>query len=162
MDDCKTPREPRCDCELPGLFRTGVPGILARVENGRLVPGAKVERCDLCQQYPSDEAALAKLRELGVAYYTEDAETYTVQAFVTVRVPMYEIMAYSPREAAAKARDLFRWPYFRRQAECDQGLHEFLVEVPSDPDDSRSVRFNRELEELPDVTAPADPQRRPP
>lgn len=151
-----------CDCELPGPYRTGIPGILARVEDGRLVPGAKVERCDLCQRYSSDEAALAWLQELGIPVPPEDAETYTVQAFVTVRVPMYEIRACSPREAAAKARDLFRWLDFRRQAVCDQGLHEFLVEVPSDPDDSRSVRFNGELEELPDVTTPAGEQRRPP
>lgn len=54
-----------CDCQLPGFFCSGVPGIVAHVENGRLSPTAKVERCDACQRYPSDEAALAKLRELG-------------------------------------------------------------------------------------------------
>ena len=54
-----------CECELPGYFCSGVPGILARVVNGQLAPDAKVERCDLCQRYPSDEAALEKLRELG-------------------------------------------------------------------------------------------------
>jgi hypothetical protein len=56
-----------CDCQLPGYFYCGVPGILARVVQGRLVPGAQVERCDLCQRYASDEAALAKLVELGIA-----------------------------------------------------------------------------------------------
>jgi hypothetical protein len=56
-----------CDCQLPGYFCSGVPGILARVVGGRLVPGAQVKRCDLCQRYPSDEAALAKLVELGIA-----------------------------------------------------------------------------------------------
>jgi len=54
-----------CECEEPGYFCSGVPGILARVENGKLVPGTEVERCDLCRRYPSDEAALEKLRELG-------------------------------------------------------------------------------------------------
>ncbi len=54
-----------CDCEKPGHFCSGVPGILAHMENGRLAPGAKVERCDLCQRYPTDEAALARLQELG-------------------------------------------------------------------------------------------------
>jgi hypothetical protein len=44
-----------------------VPGILAQIEKGRLAPGAKVERCDLCQRYPSDQAAHQKLRELGMA-----------------------------------------------------------------------------------------------
>ena len=56
-----------CECEQPGYFYSGVPGIIARVENGRLAEGASVERCDLCQRYASDEAALAKLRELGIA-----------------------------------------------------------------------------------------------
>jgi hypothetical protein len=55
-----------CECELPGYFYSGVPGIIGRVENGRLVPGAKVERCDSCQRYESDEAALQKLIELGM------------------------------------------------------------------------------------------------
>ncbi len=54
-----------CDCQRPGYFCSGVPGIIARIENGRLARGSKVERCDLCQRYPSDEAALKRLRELG-------------------------------------------------------------------------------------------------
>ncbi len=56
-----------CECELPGNFFSGVPGIIARVKEGRLVPGAKVERCDTCQRYESDEAAHQKLIELGMA-----------------------------------------------------------------------------------------------
>jgi hypothetical protein len=31
-----------------------------------LAEGAKVNRCDLCQRYPSDEAALEKLRQLDL------------------------------------------------------------------------------------------------
>ena len=58
---------PTCECELPGYFHSGVPGILAHTENHRLAPGAVAERCDLCQRYESDEAALEKLRELGIA-----------------------------------------------------------------------------------------------
>ena len=54
-----------CDCQRPGYFCSGVPGIIARVEDDRLAKGAKVERSDLCQRYPSDEAALKRLRELG-------------------------------------------------------------------------------------------------
>ncbi len=56
-----------CDCEAAGFFCAGVPGILAHLENGRVAPGAKVERCDLCQRFPDDAAALAKLQELGLA-----------------------------------------------------------------------------------------------
>ncbi len=55
----------RCECEMPGLFCSGVPGILAHLENGRLPEEAKVERCDLCRRYDSDAAALQKLKELG-------------------------------------------------------------------------------------------------
>jgi hypothetical protein len=56
-----------CDCEAAGFFCAGVPGILAHLEEGRVSPGAKVERCDSCQRLPSDEAALARLQELGIA-----------------------------------------------------------------------------------------------
>jgi len=58
---------PVCECEQPGHFLSGVPGILARGENGRLAEGAKVERCDSCGRYPSDKAAFEKLVELGIA-----------------------------------------------------------------------------------------------
>ena len=47
------------------FFSSGIPGILAHMENGRLAQGAQVNRCDLCQRYPSDEAAFEKLRDLG-------------------------------------------------------------------------------------------------
>lgn len=56
-----------CECEQPGYFHCGVPGILAHLEGGKLEPGSAVERCDLCQLYPTDEAALKRLRELGIA-----------------------------------------------------------------------------------------------
>ncbi len=53
-----------CECEQPGCFCCGIPGILAHLENGRLAEGAKVERCGLCCRYPSDAAALERLREV--------------------------------------------------------------------------------------------------
>ena len=53
-----------CDCERPGHFCSGIPGILAPMDAGRVTPLAKIERCDLCQRYPSDEAARDKLKEL--------------------------------------------------------------------------------------------------
>ncbi len=56
-----------CECQNPGYFHSGVPGIMARVDNGRLAEGAKVERCDSCRRYPSDKAAFDKLVELGMA-----------------------------------------------------------------------------------------------
>ena len=54
-----------CECELPGHFCSGAPGILAHTEDGRVAEGTEVERCDLCQRYPTDEVALERLRELG-------------------------------------------------------------------------------------------------
>ena len=62
-----SPNDEPCECELPGFFYSGVPGILARIEAGRLVTGATVERCDLCQRYPDDFAASRRLVELGIA-----------------------------------------------------------------------------------------------
>lgn len=57
-------RDP-CECELPGQFCCGVPGILVHVEEGNATANVKVERCDVCFRYPSDEAARDKLVELG-------------------------------------------------------------------------------------------------
>ena len=57
----------RCECQQDGHFCSGIPGILAHLEGGKLQPSSAVERCDLCQRYPSDEAALQRLRELGIA-----------------------------------------------------------------------------------------------
>ena len=64
--ESRSPSE-ACQCEYPGPYFTGVPGILAAMDNGRLAPGASVERCDLCQRYESDEAAYHKLIELRMA-----------------------------------------------------------------------------------------------
>ena len=57
----------RCDCELPGTFCSGVPGILAHMEQGRLAPNSKVERCDICRRFASDDAARERLVSLGSA-----------------------------------------------------------------------------------------------
>jgi hypothetical protein len=56
-----------CECQRPGRFCSGVPGILAKVrKDGRLAARAKVERCDLCRRYPSDQAAYRALQCLGL------------------------------------------------------------------------------------------------
>ena len=57
----------RCDCELPGTFCSGVPSILAHMEQGRLAPNSKVERCDICRRFASDDAARERLVSLGSA-----------------------------------------------------------------------------------------------
>ena len=56
-----------CECELPGVFCSGVPGVLARMEQGRLALSATVERCDLCQRYATDVAARQRLIALLLA-----------------------------------------------------------------------------------------------
>ena len=56
-----------CDCEAPGFFHAGVPGILAHLREGRVAPGALVEHCDRCRRFGSDEEAKSRLRELGIA-----------------------------------------------------------------------------------------------
>ena len=56
-----------CECELLGYFFSGLLGILAHFENGTLAPDVSVERCDLCQRFPTDEAALQRPREMRLA-----------------------------------------------------------------------------------------------
>ena len=65
--DSRPHNQYRCECELPGFFCSGVPSILAHMENGWLAEGSDVERCDLCCRYPSDAAARERLQELGFA-----------------------------------------------------------------------------------------------
>jgi hypothetical protein len=60
---CQRLNEP-CGCEIPGPFHCGIPGVLARVAEGRLKPKS-VERCDECGRFPSDDAARRHLVELG-------------------------------------------------------------------------------------------------
>jgi hypothetical protein len=56
----------QCECQQPGCFHSGVPGILAHAEAGQAPPDAGVERCDLCQLYPSDAEARVELARLGI------------------------------------------------------------------------------------------------
>ena len=63
LNDSDTPS----DCERPGAFCSGVPGVLARMEQGRLALSATVERCDLCQRYATDDAARQRLIALQLA-----------------------------------------------------------------------------------------------
>ncbi len=65
--DADRSANPPCDCEQPdGYFYSGIPGILAHLEGGKLTHGGTVERCDQCERYPSDVVARAKLVELGL------------------------------------------------------------------------------------------------
>ena len=64
--DCLLAPNTKCDCERPGYFCSGVPGILAHVESGKLVADSKVERCDMCERFETDQAARDRLVELGI------------------------------------------------------------------------------------------------
>lgn len=56
----------KCECEYSGAFYSGVPGITAAMENGKVVSGTEVERCDACKRYPDDKTARAKMAALGL------------------------------------------------------------------------------------------------
>jgi len=64
-DYLKEATEP-CPCEGTGFITCGMPAVLACVENGKVVPGTVVERCDACVRFESDEAARQKLVQLGL------------------------------------------------------------------------------------------------
>lgn len=55
-----------CECEAPGVYSSGVPGVLAAIEttpDGEVCLLSVVERCDLCERYASDAEAEAALYE---------------------------------------------------------------------------------------------------
>ena len=57
-----------CECESEGFYCSGVPGILAHVEGGK-VPShevSAVERCDQCERFASDADAIAELSRRGM------------------------------------------------------------------------------------------------
>lgn len=45
----------QCVCEEPGYFNSGIPGILAHIENGEII--GEVEACEGCERYLSDKSA---------------------------------------------------------------------------------------------------------
>ena len=142
------PREP-CECECPGAFYTGVPGVIAAMDNGRLAPGAVVERCDFCQRYPSDAVALARLRELGlVDADVAEAGTFSVHCYVVVRVKFPGVVAVDARSAARQILDRFDWDVHGGAAEFADDITELLVDFEGDSDFSRSCRFSPEMEEI--------------
>ena len=87
----------RCECEEPGDFCCGVPGVLAAMQDGRLAPQAVVERCDQCCRFESDAAARARLVELGLADAPEqDLKSFTVHCFAVVRIRFPGVSRWAP------------------------------------------------------------------
>jgi hypothetical protein len=149
--------EARCDCELSGDFCCGVPGVLAYLEYGRVPPDCQVERCDACERFASDAAAVARLRELGLFAIgdprslepDERLQTYTVHCYAIVRVKLPGIPAGTPREAACRASDLFDWDRHHADAEFADEISEYLVDIDGDEDFSGSKRFDGNLNPVP-------------
>lgn len=138
-----------CECELPGPFHAGEPGVLAAMESGRLAPNAVVERCDQCRRYPTDAAAHARLCELGLAdHAVASGPTFTVHCYAVVRVKFPGVVAEDARAAAQQVRDRFEWDTHHDQAEYADEIRELLVDVDGDPDARRSCRFSAELDEI--------------
>jgi hypothetical protein len=137
-----------CDCELPGAYCSGIPGVIAAMKNGRLAPGAAVERCDLCQRFPTEEAALSRLKELGLADTNlEVKSTFTVHCFVEVSVTFPDVVATDPRDAARQITECFHWKLHRDRAEFTD-VTELLVDTQGDEAHFSTQRFLPDLSEI--------------
>jgi hypothetical protein len=144
-----------CECELPGEFFCGVPGVLAHLENGRVSVDFRVERCDLCCRYPSDAAARRKLQELGLIA-EPDLPTFTVECQAVVRVTLRDIPARDLRDAAKQARGMFDWCRFRKDAMFDGEFRRFVVSPDGVlPGETRIRPPRKFLGELVDLQLPA-------
>ena len=155
MNDSDSTAADLCECQRPGDFFCGVPGVLAHVENGRVSPDCRVERCDFCRRIASDAAAEDRLRRLGMfapadprAFEPAGRQTFTVHCFVVVRVKLPPIDAVNPKEAARQARDGFDWDRYQARAEFAGDFTQLLVAVDGDSDFRDPRRFTPELTEM--------------
>jgi len=139
----------RCVCMKPGPFNSGVPGILASLDNGRVPSDGKVEHCTLCQRYPDDAAARQKLVELNLIREAEpEPKFFTVHCYVTVRVKLEGVGASTHQDAARLAAAQFDWETNRWNAEYVEEINELLVDLEQTPDYSQSRRFDRDCDEI--------------
>lgn len=125
------PSDTKCCCERPGYYYTGIPGVLARMVKGRLAEDASVERCDVCQRYDSDEAALHRLEELGLAEPVETAppdREFTVICEVIVQTQFEGVQARDFEAAAGLVHDRFDWESVRDQARFRGKFSRLFVE----------------------------------
>jgi hypothetical protein len=135
-----------CPCEQPGHFHSGVPGILAEMQGGRVAPEARVERCDQCCRFESDTAALARLIELGLAAVPPaGVRPFSVHCFAVVRVKFTGLLACSAETAVRQALDRFCWETHGRSAEFADDFTGFLVDYDGDADHARSCEFDGQL-----------------
>lgn len=116
-----------CECELPGSFNCGVPGVLACIEHGKVVAGAVVERCDACERFESDEAARHKLVELGMMDEIARPSTYTVYAYAVVCTQHEGVTAATARDAARAVSERFDWDRLQGRAVFADEFDRFIV-----------------------------------
>jgi hypothetical protein len=135
-----------CECELAGPFHTGVPGVLAAMQDGRLAPGSVVERCDQCERFPTDAAALAALKERGLVNGDAPSRSFTVHCYAVVRVKFPGVVASDEKAAAAQVLDRFDWDTHGRRAAFADEITELLVDAGDDERFERSLRFSPLLE----------------
>lgn len=138
-------REP-CDCEVAGPFYTGVPGVLGAMDGDRLVSGAVVERCDQCERYPTDAAALAELKAQGLVNGELPSRNFTVHCFAVVRVEFPGVVASDEKSAAAQVLDRFNWDVHGDRAVFTDEIKEFLVDSGDEGHRERLLRFTTDLE----------------
>lgn len=139
-----------CECQQLGRFNCGVPGILAPLENGRLLHHDFVERCDRCQRYPDDAAARRKLDELGLLWSTEPPDTtYHVHCYSKSCLTIHGIVATSARDAARIAAIRYDTGNdFAGFSNREEELEELVVDVDGVAGANLSRRFNLQFEEL--------------
>lgn len=145
MNQCdRRPDDDLCECQSPGSFNCGVPGVLAYLENGRVATGAVVERCDSCERFESDAAARQKLVELGLLEALPQQPNFTVYAYAIVWTK-HEVAAATSRDAARAIIDGYEWGHERNRAEFADDFGRFVVET----DGRRSEEFDGFLNILP-------------
>ena len=138
-----------CECEKPGRFHTGVPGVIAEMRNGQVAPGAEIARCDECRRFPHALAAFSALNARGLIHWNrdnDDRRRFTVHCYALVRVSFPDIVARSEKDAAAQVLDCFDWDVHGRSAEFADEFAELLVDGDQNGRFVRSRRFTPALE----------------
>lgn len=137
-----------CECELAGPYCTGVPGILATMQDGHVAPSAVVERCDFCRRCPSDATAFSKLRELALvdADSTNEGQpsSFTVQCYAVVRVEFPGIVADDQNSAASRVLDRFDWDVHGRDAQLAESNVIVLIDDEQGPGRRQSFALTYE------------------
>jgi hypothetical protein len=146
-----------CDCERPSPFHSGVPGVLAMMnDEGRLAEGAIVERCDVCERFRSDADAFQRLVELGLADSSGGscAKAFTVRCIAVVRIEFPGVLAANAREAARQTLDRFDWDTHCRRAEFADEIAGLQVDSVHDGNRSQTATYDVGLNDVTEQSCP--------